>query len=153
MICLICGIFSQTSERKKPICQEMQSEGKSKEHYLGNYILPSEDGKLSSGLTSHQVLQSVHMQQQLPPDLFGYSLNSISNMHSDNSHLSDPSSVNPKLSLVKSETSDLTSISPRDSSQNIQESSTMSPDLDDITLEAASFCQQLQLVMEKVLLL
>lgn len=130
----------------------MQSEGKSKEHCLGNYILPSEVGKLSSGLTTHQILQPVHMQQHSAPDSYGYSQNSISNTHSESSHLSDPSPVNPKLSLVKSETSDLTSISPRDSSQNIQESPTMCPDSDDITQEAASFCQQLQLVMKKVLL-
>ncbi|KAL8547502.1 hypothetical protein ACS0TY_007010 [Phlomoides rotata] len=220
------GSASVTSDHKNQISQEMQSKGKSKEHYLGNYILPCEVGKLSSGLTSHQILQSVHMQQQLALDSYGYSQNSISNMHSNNSHLSDPSSVNPKLYLVKSETSDLTSISPRDSSHasnqlqymegspdpgieatalpmcerrkklhcrqgnlsslqdslkdgcvtvqasmndpglgrkyenhfnaaelgssNIQERSTMRPDMDDIFLEAASFCQQLQLVMEKL---
>ncbi|KAL8467900.1 hypothetical protein ACS0TY_031228 [Phlomoides rotata] len=35
-------------------------------------------------------------------------------------------------------------------SSNIQERSTMRPDMDDIFPEAASFCQQLQLVMEKL---
>lgn len=74
---------------------------------------------LRSGLTSHQSFGSVHMQQQQhapAPDSYSYLQNPLSYMHSDDSHLSNPSSVNLKPSIVKSETNDLTSLSPRDSS-------------------------------------
>ncbi|KAI3448263.1 hypothetical protein Pfo_004928, partial [Paulownia fortunei] len=121
------GGAAMINEHKQQIKLQNQSEGKSKEHYIGNgsfnHIsdLPNEV-QLSSGLTSHHAFPSVRMQQQQHtpcPDSYSYLQNPISYVHSDNSctHLSDPASVNLKPSTVKSETNDLTSVSPRDSSQ------------------------------------
>ncbi|KAK6143714.1 hypothetical protein DH2020_024062 [Rehmannia glutinosa] len=211
----------QINKHKTQIKLQNQSDGKSKEHCIGNGSsnnfsdLPNEVTQLPSGITSHHAFPSVHMQQKQHagcPDLYNYLQDPISNGNSDNSRtrLSDPASVNLKPSTVISETTDITSISPRDSSNasqreklhrcegrrssmssslkngsaigqgsefdsdsvgkyenhkdtegvslatpaelgssNLQESSTMSSRLDDISLEAASF-RQLQLVMERL---
>ncbi|KAI3445725.1 hypothetical protein Pfo_002390, partial [Paulownia fortunei] len=83
----------QINEHKKQVKLQNQSIRKRKEQYFGN-------GSFSyiSNLPNEVV--------QLP----------LSYMHSDNSPLSDLTSVNPAPSAVKSETNDLTSPSPRDSS-------------------------------------
>ncbi|KAL8540606.1 hypothetical protein ACS0TY_002019 [Phlomoides rotata] len=215
------GSAAVTIEHHSQIKQKKQSEGKGNEHYPGNYRFSHEFGKLSSGVTSVQPQQ----QHESSPDSCSYSKNPISYMQSDNSHSAGLSSLNLKLSIVQSETNDLTSVSPEESSHsssqlqymgdspnpdfeatavpiceqrkmlnchqvnlssvhdcqkdgsvtvqasmtdpglrgkseshcnaaelsssNIQENSTMGPDLEDISLEAASFCQ-LQLVMKQL---
>lgn len=77
--------------------------------------------KTRSGLTSDEVFASVHVQQQqqhVPASNSDSCLeNPISNIHLNDSHLSDPSSVNLDSSIVKSETNDMAPISSRDSHQ------------------------------------
>lgn len=112
-------------EHQKQLKPQNQSEGKREDHGFGNgcveYMnkLPNEVLQISSGTISHQVFPSACMQQQqhaLGSDHCNYLENHHSYMHSDNSPLSDLTSVNPTSSAVKSETNDLTSTSPRDSS-------------------------------------
>ncbi|XP_041990261.1 protein LNK1-like isoform X3 [Salvia splendens] len=231
------GNHAVTSEHKKQIKPQSQSEGK--EHYLENGLpqisdLQKEIMKPYSGLTSDEALIHMHQQSHTPASDSGSCLeNPISSIHIKDSHVSDPSSVNLDQSMVKSETSDLESISSREShlasrqlqymdgfpgppfkepalvqcgrreklescrgnlpvelaslrngsvamqatisdpglvgkyenhcdlqgassvtatemgSSNMQESSTIVPDLDDISLEAASF-RQLQLVIKQM---
>lgn len=116
------------SDNQKQLKPQNQCEGKRKDHGFGNervsYMnkLPNEVLQLSSGTISHQVFPSVRMQQQqhaLGSDHCNYSENHCSYMHSDNSPLSDLTSVNPTSSAVKSETNDLTSSSPRDTNATV----------------------------------
>lgn len=231
---------SVTSEHKKQIKIQSRSDTR-KVHCLESGILnqisdlQNEVMNPRSGLTSDEAFASVHVQQQQhAPATNSNSCfeNPIPNVHLKDS-LSDPSSVNLEQSIVKSETNDLASISPRDShhsssklqymdgfsappfkdtglvlcgqreslhsyqanlsaghdslkngsfavqasnsdpdlvgkcenlsdhqvvssataaetgSSNMQESSTMVPDVDDISLEAASF-RQLQLITKQL---
>ncbi|KAL0422372.1 UNVERIFIED_CONTAM: protein LNK1 [Sesamum latifolium] len=78
----------------------------------------TEDGfihkkQLPSEATTHPALQQ---QQASSPDSYNYLQNPLSYLPSDNTQLSDPTSVNPNISGVKSENNDLTSPSPRNSS-------------------------------------
>ncbi|KAL8060994.1 hypothetical protein ABFX02_02G060300 [Erythranthe guttata] len=82
----------QMMDHKKQVKLQNQSTGKRKEHYFGD------NSNYMSNLSNEVV--------QLP----------LSFMHSDSSPWSDLTSVNPTTSVVKSETYDLTSPSPRDSS-------------------------------------
>ncbi|PIN02044.1 hypothetical protein CDL12_25447 [Handroanthus impetiginosus] len=119
------GGSGMNDNRKKQIKLPNQSERKSREHDIGddsfNRISDLYNGvtQLPSGVTPHQAFPSVHIQQQQPsprPDSYNYLQNPISYVPSDNSHLSDPASINLKPSAVKYETNDLTCLSPRDSS-------------------------------------
>ncbi|KAG6414911.1 hypothetical protein SASPL_122288 [Salvia splendens] len=227
------GNHAVTSEHKKQI--KLQSQSESKVHYLENGLpqisdLQKEIMKPYSGLTSDEALIHMHQQSQtLASDPGSCLENPISSIHIKDSHVSDPSSVNLEQSMVKSEISDLASISSREShlasgqlqymggfpgppfkepalvecglreklescqgnlpvelaslrngsvaisdpglvgkyenncdlqgdssvtatemgSSHMQESSTIVPDLDDISLEAASF-RQLQLVIKQM---
>ncbi|KAH6811728.1 dentin sialophosphoprotein-like protein [Perilla frutescens var. frutescens] len=233
------GNAAVTSEHKKHFKLQGRSEGTNKVHCLENGSLAltsdlqNEVMKSHSGLTSDKAFAPVHVRQQQhtpAPDSDSCFDNPMPNIHLKDS-LSDPSSINLEQSIVKSETDDLESISPRDlrrassqlqyrggfpgppltglvvhgqreklrscqgnlsaghgslkngsfavqasisdpglvgkhenhcdpqgvssataaetGSSNMKESSTMVPDLDDISLEAASF-HQLQLVTKQL---
>ncbi|KAK4438194.1 protein LNK1 [Sesamum alatum] len=109
----------QVNEHKKHLKLQNQSVGKRKEHYFRNgsfsYInnLSNEVVQLPSEATADQALQQ---QQASSPDSYNYLQNPLSYLHSDNSQLSGPTSVNPNISGVKAENNDLTSPSPRNSS-------------------------------------
>ncbi|XP_047968033.1 protein LNK1-like isoform X2 [Salvia hispanica] len=113
------GNHAVTSEHKKQIKLQSQSEGKV--HYLENGLpqisdLQKEIMKPYSGLTSDEALIHMHQQSHTPASDSGSCLeNPISSIHIKDSHVSDPSSVNLEQSMVKSETSDLASISSRES--------------------------------------
>ncbi|KAL0365136.1 UNVERIFIED_CONTAM: protein LNK1 [Sesamum angustifolium] len=96
----------QVNEHKKHFKLQNQSVGKGKEHYFGNgsfsYMnnLSNEVVQLPSEATTHQALQQ---QQASSPDSYNYLQNPVSFLPSDNTQLSDPTSVNPNISGVKSE--------------------------------------------------
>ncbi|KAL3843752.1 hypothetical protein ACJIZ3_001155 [Penstemon smallii] len=110
----------QINEHRKQFKLQNQSVGKTKEHCFGNDSfsyncnISNEVVHLSSG-DSHQFSPCVRMQQASSPD-FCYVQNPTSYVHSDNRHLSVPTS--PQVPpIVKSEAKGLTPLSPRDSSQ------------------------------------
>lgn len=118
------GDAAVTSEHEKKIKPQSQSEGKSKVHCLENGSLAQISDlkdkvmKTRSGLTSDEVFASVHVQQQqhAPASNSDSCLeNPISNIHLNDSHLCDPSSVNLDPSIVKSEANDMAPISSMDS--------------------------------------
>ncbi|KAG8364135.1 hypothetical protein BUALT_Bualt19G0095300 [Buddleja alternifolia] len=118
------GGAAMMNEHGKQLKLKSRSDGQSKDHYLRNGSfnhvdnLPNEVIQLPSAQTSHQAFVSVRMHQhQHPPgpDSYCYLQNPISYVHSDDSHLSDPSLVNPTAYTVKSEPNDLISPSPRGS--------------------------------------
>ncbi|XP_011087878.1 protein LNK1-like isoform X1 [Sesamum indicum] len=117
----------QVNEHKKHFKLQNQSVGKRKEHYFGNGSFsymnnPSNEVvQLPSEATTHQALQ----QQASSPDSYNYLQNPLSYLPSDNTQLSDPTSVNPNISGVKSENNDLTSPSPRNSSNTSNQLPTM----------------------------
>ncbi|XP_042043001.1 protein LNK1-like isoform X2 [Salvia splendens] len=113
-----------TNEHKKQIKLQSQSEGKVHCPENGGHAqisdLQNEIMNPCSGLTSDEALASVHVQQQQhtpASDSNSCLENPISNIHTKGSHLSDPSSVNLEVSMVKTETNDFTSISSKDSRQ------------------------------------
>ncbi|KAL6531681.1 hypothetical protein OROMI_028044 [Orobanche minor] len=112
---------------KRQINLQNQSEGKIKEHHGGNgsfnHIrdLPNDVMQCPFGLTSHHVFPSVHMphkQDSRCPDSYDYLQNPTSYLYSDNchTHLSDPATLHLEPSSVKSETTNSTSVSLRESS-------------------------------------
>ncbi|KAK4401887.1 protein LNK1 [Sesamum angolense] len=116
---LVPLFMTEVNEHKKHFKLQNQSVGKGKEHYFGNgsfsYMnnLSNEVVQLPSEATTHQALQQ---QQASSPDSYNYLQNPVSFLPSDNTQLSDPTSVNLNISGVKSENNDLTSPSPRNSS-------------------------------------
>ncbi|PIN16355.1 hypothetical protein CDL12_10989 [Handroanthus impetiginosus] len=106
----------QINEQKKQVKLQNQSVGKRKEHcssnpsFLHMSNLPNEVLQLPSGATSHQTFLSEHA---LGPDSCNYLRSPLPYVHSNNSSLTNQTSVNPTPSAVKSEDNDLTSTSPR----------------------------------------
>ncbi|XP_020552797.1 protein LNK1 isoform X2 [Sesamum indicum] len=115
------GGASMNNMQTKQINLQNHSGARSNEGYLANGTFSHISGLANEvmQLPSHQAFRSVHLEQQQDapfPDSCNYLQNPISYVCSDNSHLSDPASVNVKPSSVKSETNGLTSVLPRDSS-------------------------------------
>ncbi|KAL0412689.1 UNVERIFIED_CONTAM: protein LNK1 [Sesamum radiatum] len=112
---------SMNNMQIKQINLQNHSGARSNEGYFANGTFSHISGLANEvmQLPSHQAFRSVNLQQQQhapSPDSCNYLQNPISYVCSDNSHLSDPASVNVKPSTVKSETNGLTSVLPRDSS-------------------------------------
>ncbi|KAK4424334.1 protein LNK1 [Sesamum alatum] len=115
------GGASMNNVQKKQINLQNHFGARSNERYSANGTLSHISGLSNEvmQLPSHPAFQSVLLQQQQHtpfPDSCNYLQNPISYVCSDNSHLSDPASVNVKPSTVKSETNGLASVLPRDSS-------------------------------------
>ncbi|CAA3003206.1 Hypothetical predicted protein [Olea europaea subsp. europaea] len=113
----------QVHEQKKQSKHQNQSGGKRKEHHGGNVSSfnynsnpPNEVMQLDSGVTSNRSFTSAGIRKQqkyLDPDSSGHLRNTVSFVHSDNSHLSDQTSVHPTVSAIKSENNYLTPLSKR----------------------------------------
>ncbi|KAL0375980.1 UNVERIFIED_CONTAM: protein LNK1 [Sesamum calycinum] len=117
----ITGGASMNNMQTKQIDLQNHSGARSNEGYFANGTFSRMSGLANEvmQLPSHQAFRSVHLQQQQDApftDSCNYLQNPISYVCSDNSHLSDPASVNVKPSTVKSEPNGLTSVLPRDSS-------------------------------------
>ncbi|XP_073141044.1 protein LNK1-like isoform X2 [Henckelia pumila] len=112
------GIGGMIKEHKKQskLPLAIQLEGKRKKHYFGNGSFDYVSDRSNSGAMTHPLFPSVYNQQQhqtVGPDFCNY-LQNTPFVHSDSSHLSDKTSVEPTPFSIKSEM-DLTYPSPRES--------------------------------------